>query len=113
MTEHDLLELIEGQFVHAEADEVVEDGEEGGVVLAVGGGGEEGEDGVVGSLEEGAVSFAAIEDLPHEDPLRVFALYASEELLGMRVRSHYLLVEAVDQLDAFLDQLGVFHPFVT
>jgi hypothetical protein len=27
----------------------------------------------------------------------------------VRVGSHHLLVEAVDQLDAFLDQLRVFH----
>lgn len=76
LTKHDLLELVEGQFVHTEADEVVEDCKEGGVVLAVGGGGEEGEDRVVGGLEEGAVSLTAIEDLSHKDPLGVFALDA-------------------------------------
>lgn len=59
------------------------------------------------------VSLTAIEDLPHEDPLGVLALDGPQELLGVRVRCHDLFFVAVDQLDALVDQLRVFHPYVT
>jgi hypothetical protein len=73
LSEYYFFKFVEGEFVHAEADEVGEECEEGAIVFAVGGGGEASEDGVVGDFEESAVAFASIEHLFHEYPFGVLA----------------------------------------
>lgn len=76
LTKNDLLELVEGEFVHAEADEVGEDCEESGIVFAVCRGGKLRKDGIVGGLQECPVALAAIEYLLHEYAFSVLAFYA-------------------------------------
>jgi hypothetical protein len=113
LTEYDLFEFIERQLIHAEADEIVEHGKQGSIILSIRAAGELRKDGVVGSLQESLVSLAPIEYLSHEDSLCVLTLDPREELFGVGVGSHYLFIECVDKLYALLDQLGILHPFVT
>jgi hypothetical protein len=66
-------------------------------------------DGIVGNLEKSSIPFTAIENLFEEDLLGVFALESRQVLLSMRVWSHLVLVEGIDQLHALLDQLRILH----
>lgn len=108
---NDFFELVKGEFVQSETDEIGEDREESTIVFAVGAAGEFGEDGVVGDFQKCAIALAAIENLFHEDAFGIFAFERGEKLFGMGVWSHFVLIEGVDEFDAFFDQLRIFHLF--
>lgn len=104
-----LFELIERQLVHSETDEIGKDGKECTIILAVCATRKLSKDGIVGNLEKSSIPFTAIENLFEEDLLGVFALESRQVLLSMRVWSHLVLVEGIDQLHALLDQLRILH----
>lgn len=112
LAQNDLLELVVGELIHSETNEIREEREKGAIVFAVGTPWEAGEDGVVGDLEEPSVAFAAIEYLFHEDSFGIFAFDLGQKLFCVRVGCHFGFIEGVDEFYTFFDQLWVLHRFI-